>query len=380
MKLSDYRNNRKALLDAAQKLIDDGKLQEAEAKTKEVEALDAQFDKEKKMRDALNALGDHGQLPEGMHGEGLLNLENVDGKDIGAGSKAYHDAFFKHLLGKDDEMTALENAAFTHTTTTTAAVLPTTMLNQIWDLVSGQHSILGDITIYRTGTILEIVKHTAVTAGKAKKVNENAANDDENNTFVKVTLSGNDFSKHVNISYAEAKMSMDALESYLVNEISTSLGEAMAADVVASIGTGMAAANKVTGAAATVTFAELAGVLGKLKRVGSCVAYMQRGTLYNQLVSMVDTAGRPIFQPSAQVGAEGSLLGATIKIEDAVADGVILVGDPKKYVFNMVQDIMVETDKDIKNHVYTYAGYARGSGSLIDDLAFAQWTPKGLGG
>ena len=37
---------------------------------------------------------------------------------------------------------------------------------------------------------------------------------------------------------------------------------------------------------------------------------------------------------------------------------------------------MVETDKDIKNHVYTYAGYARGSGSLIDDLAFAQWTPK----
>ena len=62
-----------------------------------------------------------------------------------------------------------------------------------------------------------------------------------------------------------------------------------------------------------------------------------------------------------------------------MADGVILVGDPKKYVFNMVQDIMVETDKDNKNHVYTYAGYARGSGSLIDDCAFAQWTPKSGG-
>lgn len=94
---------------------------------------------------------------------------------------------------------------------------------------------------------------------------------------------------------------------------------------------------------------------------------------------MVDTTGRPIFQPSAQPGAEGVLLGATIKIEDAVADGVILVGDPKKFVYNMVQDIIVETDKDIKHHVYTYAGYARGEGSLIDDLAFAQLTPKAGG-
>lgn len=379
MKLTDYRDKRKALLDAAQKLVDDGKLSEAEAKTKEVEALDAQFEKEKKMRDALNALSEHGQLPGEMHNEKPLNLEAQGSEDIGAGSKAYHDAFFKHLLGRDDDMTQLENAAFTHTTTTTAAVLPTTMLNKIWDLISGQHSILGDVTIYRTGTILEIVKHTAIAQGAAKKVGENAANDDEQNDFVKVTLSGHDFSKHVNISYAEAKMSMDALESYLINEISTNIGEAMAADVIASIGTGMAAGNKVTAAAAAVTFKELAQLMGKLKRVGTCVAYMQRGTLYNQLVSMVDTTGRPIFQPSAQPGAEGVLLGATIKIEDAVADGVILVGDPKKYVYNMVQDIMVETDKDIKNHVYTYAGYARGEGSLIDDLAFAQLTPKAGG-
>lgn len=380
MRLSDYRDKRKALLDAAQQLVDEGKLKEAEAKTKEVNDLDAKFEEEKKMRDSINALSDHGKLPDELHNAGGLSLADGSAKDIGVGSKAYHDAFFKHLLDKDAEMTPLENAAFTHTTTTTSAPLPTTMLDQIWDLVSGQHSIMGDITIYRTGTILEMVKHTAVTQGKAKKVNEAAANDDENNTMVKVTLSGHDFSKHVNISYAEAKMSIDALESYLINEISTSLGEAMAADVIASIGTGMAAANKVTGAATTVTFAELAQLMGKLKRVGSCVAYMQRGTLYNQLVSMVDTTGRPIFQPSAQAGAEGSLLGATIKIEDAVADGVILVGDPKKFAYNMVQDIMVETDKDIKNHVYTYAGYARGEGTLIDDLAFAQWTPKGIGG
>ena len=103
---------------------------------------------------------------------------------------------------------------------------------------------------------------------------------------------------------------------------------------------------------------------------------MQRGTLFNQLVSMVDTTGRPIFQPTAQAGAMGTLLGATIKIEDAVADGTILVGDPKKVLYNMVHDIMIETTKDIKHHVYTYAGYARGEGALVDDVAFVQLTPN----
>ena len=118
----------------------------------------------------------------------------------GADSKEYRSAFLKELLGQ--EMTREERAAFVHTTANTTAVLPTTMLNTIWDLVSKRHAIMGDITIYRTGTILEVVKHTAVAQGAAKTVAENAANDDEQNTFVKVTLSGKDFSKHVDISYA----------------------------------------------------------------------------------------------------------------------------------------------------------------------------------
>ena len=42
----------------------------------------------------------------------------------------------------------------------------------------------------------------------------------------------------------------------------------------------------------------------------------------------------------------------------------------------MVHDIMIETTKDIKHHVYTYAGYARGEGALVEDVAFVQLTPN----
>lgn len=300
-------------------------------------------------------------------------------RSYGADSKEYRNAFLKNLLGA--EMTKEERAAFVHMTTNTSAVLPTTMLNQIWDLVSKQHSIMGDVTIYRTGTILEVVKHTAIAQGTAKSVAENTANDDEQNTFVKVTLSGKDFSKHVDISYAMERMSIDALEQYLVSEISASLGDAMASDVITQIGTDMESGNKIESAAAqTLTFAEVAKLFGMLKRVGSVSVYATRATIYNYLVGMVDTTGRPIFQPSAQAGQEGTLLGAAIKVEDAVADDVLLIGDGSKVVYNMVQDIMIENDRDIKKHVVTYSGYARGSGALIDPLAFAQMTIKAAAG
>lgn len=309
-------------------------------------------------------------------GRTVRTFEN-EPRAYGVDSAEYRSAFLKNLLEID--MNREERAAFTHTTGNTTAPLPTTMLNQIWDLVSKQHTIMGDITVYRTGTILEVVKHTAIAQGKAKKVAEATANDDEQNTFVKVTLSGNDFSKHVNISYAQAKMGIDALESYLTNEIAAQLGEAMADDVIATItgAGGIATANKITTASATaMTYAEIVKTFGSLARVGAVTVYATRATIYNYLVAMTDTTGRPLFQPSLQAGQEGSLIGAAIKVEDSVPDGVLLIGDPSKVVYNMVQDIMIESDKDITKHTYVYSGYARGEGALIDDKAFASLTLK----
>ena len=299
--------------------------------------------------------------------------QNTETRTYDAKSPEYRSAFFKNLMG--EELTKEERAAFVHTTANTPNVLPTTTLDRIWNLVSTQHSIMGDITIYRTGTVIDVIKHTAITAGDAKTVNENAANDDENNTFVKATLSGKDFSKHVDISYAMQRMSVDSLEAYLVDEIAGQLGAAMATDVVSQIVADMNANNKVASAAAgKLTFAEVAKVFGLLEKADNIVVYGKRSTIYNYLVGMVDTNGRPVFQPSAQAGAAGVILGATIKVEDGVAANALMIGDPKKVAYNMVQDIMIESDKDIKKHVTTYSGYARGSGALIADKAFAKLT------
>ena len=80
-----------------------------------------------------------------------FTAEKKEERTYGADSPEYRSAFLKTMLDKD--LTDVEQRAYTHTTANTGAVMPTTMLNQIWDLVSQQHAIMGDITIYRTGTI-----------------------------------------------------------------------------------------------------------------------------------------------------------------------------------------------------------------------------------
>lgn len=380
-----YLEDRKALIDEAQQMIDSSNMENYDAKLGEITALDQRFEDEAKKQANLNALmgsavgGNMENAAVTAMGSviGSANLGgSADRTDLLA-SEEYKSAFLKHMAGRDSEMTQLENEAFVHTTTTTTAPLPTTMLNQIWDLVYGEHHIMEDINIYRTGTIMEVVKHTAIAQGAAKSVAENTANDDEENTFVKVTLSGKDFSKHVDISYAMAAMSLDALEQYLVTEISRGIGEALAEDVVTSIESGIATENKImTAAAATLTYKECAKLFSMLKRVGKVTVYATRATIYNHLVGMTDATGRPVFQPSMQAGQEGTIFGAVIKVEDAVADDKLLAGDGSKVLYNMIQDVMIEKDRDIKKHVITHSGYARGEGALIDDKAFAELTVK----
>lgn len=376
MKLEEFNAKVAELKAEGTKLAQEGKLDAAEAKKKEIEALEASFQAEKEAVAEENAITKDSTIQANFQSEQTLGEENkVMEKMYDASSVEYKNAFLKHISGRDDQMTKLENEAFVHTTQNTPNVLPTTMLNKIWDLVSKDHVIVGDVTTYRTSTILEVVKHTAIVQGAAAVKAEGVANDDEHNTFVKVTLSGKDFVKSVEISYAEAKMSIEALEGYLIQEISTSIGEAIANDMVSQIESDLNNDNKVNAAVSgTLSFADVTRAFAKLKRNSKTVVYCSQATLYNYIVGMTNSAGQLIYQANANEGANGVLLGAKVKIEESVADGKILMGDPKRVVNNIVQDVLVETDKDIKKHKFIYSGYERSECALVDDRAFVEIT------
>ena len=342
----------------------------------ELNALGAKFEeleKRAKTEEVRKALEEGKIMPEK-----IVKPEERKDNTMTFDSKEYRNAWCKEMLGLP--MGEEERTAFVHTTGTTSGqtagyTVPTTILNRIWDLVEERHAILGDIIIYRTGTILEVAKRTAIAAGDAATVSEGAApSDDENNTFAKVTLSGKDFAKAVEISYALGIMSIDGFEQFITNEIADRLGAALAADVITQIGTDYDSSHNDLDCATSgkVVWTDLAGALSVLKNARDIAVYASQSTIYKYLVGMVDTTGRPIFQADANERIRGYLMGFPVKAEDAIAADLIWIGDPKQVVGNMVQDIMVESDKDIKKHVNIFSGYARFQCSLLAPAAFAK--------
>lgn len=354
--------------------------QELDNDTANVDALEEEVRSLQEERAALLAAAEkrkelRSQVAQGM---GTVVREFPEERTVtaaGVDSAEYRTAFFKSISGK--ELTPEERAAFVATTTNTGAPLPTSTLNRVWSLVTEKHSILHDVNVQHTGVVIEVPIHKATTQGKAKKVGENEANDDMKFTTDKITLSGHDFSASVDLTYAMQRMSISALEDYLVSLIGDELGNAMSADVISTIITKVAVGNQTeTATVGKITYEELTAAFGKLKRTGSVKAYMNRTTQFNYLISMTDSNKRPLFQPNLQAGAEMNLLGGVIRIDDAVEDGKILIGDPKKVLFNVVQDIMIENDRDIKKHVVTHSGYARAEAALLDEEAFSLLTVK----
>ena len=348
--------------------------EEMEAKKAEILAIDAELESRRQA-----AAEEARACEEAAQMTGKPIIEEERKMDYTVASPEYRNAFLKTLKG--EELNQEERAAYVATTGDTTPnnhgaglLVPTEMLNNIWSLIEEQHAILGDITLYRTNTYLSIPVHTAIAQGDATAVSENAANDDEINNFITVTLHGVDYSKTVKLSYAMAKMSIDALETYLTNEIASRLGAAMARDTIAGILTDYYTTdNTVVALNDTLTYGDVAEAFGDLKNAnGGAVVYGTNKTIYTRLATLEDTEGHLIFQPDANAGIQGRLLGAPVKVEDGLADDVLLVGYPKNVVGNVVQDIMVETDRDISKHVIIYSGYARYESKLIAPKSFAK--------
>lgn len=365
-----------ARLEEIRGLLENDNAENIEALTAEVTELESR----KKELEEIEARKKAAEMLEKKEAQPQNIIKPVEGRKemFALDSKEYRDAWCKEMLGLP--MTDEERTAFVHTTGTTSGqsagyTVPTTLLNKIWDLVESKHSILGDITIYRTGTILEVAKRTAIAAGDAATVSEGAApSDDENNTFAKVTLSGKDFAKAVEISYALGIMSIDGFESFITNEIAERLGAALASDVMTQIASDYySTGNDLdVGTSGKIVWGDVVNALSVLENAQDIVIYAKQATIYKYIAGMVDSTGRPIFQANANESLRGYLMGFPVKVEEAAGTDLVWFVDPKQVVGNMVQDIMVESDKDIKKHVNIFSGYARFQCALLAPKAAAK--------
>lgn len=290
---------------------------------------------------------------------------NMEERTFTLESEEYRSAFLRHLRRED--MSDAEKRAFTFLTTNTAAPLPTVMQNRVIDLIGEAHPIVSDVYRLGSGAAITIPVAKSIAADAGKTGEGDAANELEI-VFDDVSLSGDDFTANVKLSYKMVHMAIDAFEDYLVTKIAERLGAKLATDIVANIKSGVATENKV---ATGITYANICAGFGALKRVGTVVVYGTRAAIFNKIVGMVDDRKHPIFQQPITAAAAGTILGATIKYEDALGDTELLIGDPKKYLQNVVAPVIIENGKDLDNHKVVFSGYTCQQGVLTDDKAFS---------
>lgn len=323
--------------------------EEARSIKEELEARKAEAAKKEEIRAAVAA------------GEGVtiqkFELEEKEEKRMfGIDSVEYRDAFMANLFGNatpEQRSILADNSAYGD-----GLALPVALDKSIWDLACSAHPILNDIDVRRTGVAIKVTKMTpaAVTAKM-----DSATTSELTFTSAEVTLVGKDYHTYIGLSFAEAKMSQGAMEDFLVREIADVIGEAIAKDVFAQILTdvGSAAATYTSG---TNTYFEcLQTALGAASLANAPVIYAP-STLYYALIGEQDTNGQPIVR-------DGVAMGAPIKKDNAATK--ITVVDPSMFVLNVIQDVTVESDKDLTAAKYIIGGYSRAEGCLRKTAAAA---------
>ena len=160
--------------------------------------------------------------------------------------------------------------------------------------------------------------------------------------------------KVFSISAAARSMSISAYESYLQQELSRTI---ITAAVIDGTGSGQplgllaagaiawSATNSITAATPEyVTFTKAAALLKRGYANGAAWA-MSNTTLYNGIMGITDTIGRPIFN-EAKDGGANRILGKPIVVDDFIPENTILFGNFQYYGMNYPQDILLEVSRD----------------------------------
>ena len=388
MNKQKYNETRAALMAEAKALVDEGKLEEFEAKKAEVEALDAKFDAEAKAEANLAAL-DKGVR---VDPKAVVAAEQKDTEEVAA-SNEYRRAFLKSMMHKEldaDEAGAFNLINATQTAATHSALIPTTMMQNIWEEMGQLHPVIADSAPSRTYVKGKVSIPYADITGDAAWTAEATATAEAAMTSGAVTLDGYDLSKGVTVSWKLYEMSLDSFEAFLRRKLAEKVSNALAAGFITGAGSsGNAPTGVITAleaesstpqvvsyaAAAGITYANLTAAMSKITAgyiPGSSI-YADSATIWTKLANILDDNKRPIFIPDVSAGGVGRMFGLPVKAEDGVTTGKVLIGNyAKGYASNMNADVEVHYEEHVLARTTDYAAYAIADGKPMTTKAFAE--------
>lgn len=395
MNKEKYLEMRAALLDEAQNLINEGKIEEAATKRAEIEKLDVDFEEASKEQANLDALNKENDKVTDMKNlsvneGGLKAVEKIERKN----PVNYEDVFAKVALQRDlneDEVNLFNQMnpenVYTHNTTNTEIVIPETVIGGIIDTMKELHPILADVVPTRIKGTVKYVKRTGIPAGDADYYDEATPTADEENKFGELTLNGKELSKAVTVTWKLQAMAVADFIPFIQRELGERMGVAKAKafvkgkgdakypqGVVTAIEAEASTPQKVSYKADGLTYKDITAAMAKIKSgyVSGAKIYANNATVWGSLANLLDGQGRPLFIPDVTVGGVGRIFGIPVMEEDAMGDGEILIGNMAAgYKENISEDMKLVTENHAKARTTDFVGYEVHDGGVIDEKAFA---------
>ena len=290
-------------------------------------------------------------------------------------SEEYRSAFLNNLMGR--QLNEEQRAAFA--LAGVDPVIPESMQTSIITKVKEYAPILSEITLLNVnGTVKFAVEGTVAGADvHAENAEITAATD----TLVEVTLSTYEVTKLVQISDSVRTMTINAFESWLIDNLSESI--AIKIEYLIWNGTGSSqakgintitfdAAHKVEVAkSASLTAQNVFDLFGKLKTgyARNAKIYMNRKTLFSDFLPLEDKSKNNLV---VENGGTYYVLGTPVELTDSIADHEAVMFDPKKYVANMPENTNIKQSVDLRHNAYLYLGVAQFDGKPALEEAFVK--------
>lgn len=371
MNREEYMNKRNALIAEAQELLDAGKVAEAAEKRAQVERLDEEFEVAAAETANLNALANI-QPPAPFS-----TRENMAG-DPENKEAVYRVAFFKRLQGK--ELSPEELTAYSSGASSAGAVIPTQTAEEIITKLKERAPLLQEITLLQVqGNVTFAVEGTN---NAAAIHTENASITPAADTLVKVSLSGWEVTKLIQVSDTVKTMSINAFEGWLVDMLVESIADKISDMIINGTGSSQAKGiekantwgdtNSVTVTkAGSLTAANVQTLIGLLGGGYDANAkfIMSKKTLYTDFMPLQDNSKNDIV---TREGRSYYVYGYPVLIDSRVTEHEAYLGDLKKYVANLAESVNVKADFDIDTNSNKYLGVAIFDGAPALGEAFVK--------
>lgn len=396
MTRNEYETKRKALINEAEALINEGKLEDANGKMDAVTKLDQDFEAAAKASANLRALAQP-PVPLAGVGEGaVFNPCNQDETADMYDSIEYRKAFMNYVLNGTAIPTKFVNVAATTKTTDVGSVISPTVLNRIVEKME------------TTGTILPLVTKTAFAAGvtvptssvkpEATWVAEGTGSDTQKKTTGQIDIKGYKLRCAISMTLETSVMSLQVFETVFVNSVSEAMVKAQEKSFITGSGTGQPKGvlteavadgqNIDLAVSADPTYQTLVDAEAALP-----LAY-ENGAVWNmtkktfmKFIGMVDTNKQPIARVNYGIDGkpERTLLGRRVVLNDymtslgaAIAKDTVVafLFDWSDYMFNTNYNMVVKSYEDNDTEDQVTKAVMICDGKVIDKNSLITITKK----